>query len=78
MIREFRPFLVTPETTSETSSHQFKKEVTAGWGGKGVKPKFPKKLVLKDSRRSKPPEDDLEFLQLGHIEDISQGGLGLF
>jgi hypothetical protein len=30
------------------------------------------------SRRSKPPKDDQEFLQLGHIIDISQGGLGLY
>jgi hypothetical protein len=34
MIRELRPFLVTPETTSETSSNQFKKEVTTGWGAR--------------------------------------------
>jgi hypothetical protein len=33
-MRELRPFLVTPETTFETSSHQFKKEVTAGWGAR--------------------------------------------
>jgi hypothetical protein len=29
-----KAFFVTPETTSETSSHQFKKEVTAGWGAR--------------------------------------------
>jgi hypothetical protein len=79
-MRELRPFLVTPETTSETSSHQFKKEVTAHWGARevGSEAQISGKTGTKRlSRRSKPPEDDQGFLQLGHKADISHGGLGL-
>jgi hypothetical protein len=40
MIRESRPSLVRPEITSETSSHQLQKEVTADWGARECNPNF--------------------------------------
>jgi hypothetical protein len=77
MIRGSRPFLVRPETISELPPTNLGRrwQPTEGQGNAAqISEEADTKRFL---RRSKPPEDDLQFLQLGHMY-ISQGGLGLF